>query len=432
MIKLDLSSISSYQESVKQLTNYRLASYRDVLEVERDCENLNVYPGLKDLERPRSIHILEEMGDDLSDIGKKAVLNGDIYWEHTAAGEGTRLQMGPKFFITSEELKSNLLGDGVLSREQLDSFNLLPLELGRRHLLQQIFEIRNLALEAGLDPKEVLHRQKMLIIAADETMPELMSRVHQDLGGVLPLENLRFMIQASFPGLDRVGDIWDYVPSSPKRLHNHGAMVMQKSMDRQIFTVNQSGELRYFTKDENFRDLESNLDLVSYNIEDLDYLTRALDFESMGLAIKMRSHGYAMMMEIAANNPERPIKGGLCAFDPTLKRDVMVESIRLKGYRPEDIHLLNKNFNHYLNPSRILNDLVHHGLFMPVVVKDSYVYFQPVQGDLNFMEKTLFFTRKKTLALNSLKSKADILFALKAFQNQDNQMGFRSFVEIFL
>ncbi|MDR2406088.1 MAG: hypothetical protein LBE27_06925 [Deltaproteobacteria bacterium] len=432
MIKLDLSSISSYRKSAKELANEKLSAYKDVLEVERECENINIYPGLIELERPKTIKKLEAVPHDLKSLGKEAVLNGEIYWEHTAAGEATRLMMGPKFFISPDQLKKRYLSICQESGERPELFDLIPLELGRRHLLQLVYEIRNLALEAGIDPNLVLERQKMLIVAAEETMPALIAQILKDFSSLFPLTMLRFMTQAAFPGLGKLNDVWDYVPGSPERLHNHGALVMQKAMERQIFKLSESGEPIYLTREENFTELEAYSDLVSYNIEDLDYLTRALDFESLGLATIMRKEGYSMMMEIVANNPERPIKGGCCAYDPTLQRDVVVESFRLKGYRPEDIHFLNKNFNHFMFPSRTLKKLIDFGLFMPVAVKDSYVYFQPVQGDLNFLEDTLFFTRSVMAPLNSLKSKADIKYALIAFDKQDRQAGFIKLAEDLL
>ncbi|MDR2338985.1 MAG: hypothetical protein LBF40_02465 [Deltaproteobacteria bacterium] len=431
MRKLDLSSIPAYQESARRLASRLLAPYASAKDAEGHLDEINLYPGLDSIGPPVSVRVLEEegelAGEDLGNLGKKAVLDGLVYWEHTAAGEATRLMMGPKFFITPGILERKLLEMGEAPEA---GGPIIPLGLGRRHLAQLIYEIRNLAEEAGIDPAKALSRQRMLIIAAEDTMPRLLPLVAKDFRGLFPLSSARFMTQASFPGLERQGPSWGYAPGSPLRPHNHGAMVMQKAMDGQLFLASESGGKEYLTKEENLSELGAFQDLVSYNIEDLDYLTRALDFETIGLGLRMRELGHGMMMEIAANNPERPIKGGCCAHDPGLGRDVMIESFRLGGLGPGDIRFLNKNFNHYLRPADTLRRLVDNGgIFMPVAVRDSYVYFQPVQGDLNFLEDTVFFSRRKVAPLNSLKSPADISHALGAFRAQDQQPGFREFAE---
>ncbi|MDR2198770.1 MAG: hypothetical protein LBR53_04835 [Deltaproteobacteria bacterium] len=427
MTKLDLSSPRAYMDSARSLARRLLSPYGSVSEVESDLETLNRYPGLDALEEPGSVRFLEEEGGDLESLGKEAVLEGSVYWEHTAAGEATRLGLGPKFFLKPEDLLRESPEGTPESAPSPGEGALIPLELGRRHLFQLVYELKKLAHEAGEDPLRVLSRQKMLVVAAGEGALGLVSLVAKDFRELLPSGSLHFMIQRAFPGLARRENTWDYDPDSPPRLHNHGAMVMQKTMDGQIFTEKEDGGRVYLSRGEYLAEMEKFKDLVSYNIEDLDYLTRALDFAALGLAVKKRGE-YGMMMEIVANNPERPVKGGCLARDPALKKDVMIESFRLQGYRPEDIRFLNKNFNHYLHPARLLETLRREGLFMPLAVRDGRVHFQPVQGDMNFLENTLFFARKKTAPLNSLKSRADIPAALEAFAAQDAQPGFRETV----
>jgi hypothetical protein len=136
-----------------------------------------------------------------------------------------------------------------------------------------------------------------------------------------------------------------------------------------------------------------------------------------------------MMMEIGGNNPQNPIKGGMCARDPALGRDVVVESFRLKNVPPKDIKSLNKNMNHYLNPAAALAALSREGLFMPVAVRRDRVYFQPVQGDVNFLVKTAFFTRGRTKPINSLKCPSDVPAALSAMAAQDARPEFLRLAE---
>ncbi|MDR2459657.1 MAG: hypothetical protein LBE38_02565 [Deltaproteobacteria bacterium] len=419
-----MDSLASYLQSVKKIANIRLGAYKDAREVELAAEDINVYPNLDSLKEPVNVAIMEDFDKQRRLLGKKAVIEGRVLWEHTAAGEASRLGHGPKFFITPEKLKK-MLGEGG------KSFNstLKPLELGRRHLFQLLYEIRNLAWELGINPFEVLSRQRMLVVVSEESGPNIIKTVKNDMYRLIPPEGLWFMVQPAFLGLSRQDGFWQFDPASPKHLHNHGFIIMQKTMDRQIFYQNEGGESSYFSQSAFLEELESYHDMVSYNIEDLDYLTGALDLDSIGLAMLLGEKGYGMMMEVIPNNPERPIKGGLCAHDPIIKKDVMIESFRLKGYKPIDIRYLNKNFNHYLDPAAVLKTINKKGLYMPPVVKDGYIYFQPVQGDVNFITKTLFFTRKNAKPINSLKSELDILSALEAMERQDKQPGFIKFVE---
>ncbi|MDR2352474.1 MAG: hypothetical protein LBF22_04800 [Deltaproteobacteria bacterium] len=372
---------------------------------------------------------MDEEDLDLTLLGINAVLAGEILWEHTAAGEASRLNLGPKFNFTPSLLvkKAQELG---IPCAALSSY--IPLELGRRHIFQLVFEILKLAHIAGKDLKSVMSRQKMLIIGSTDHMLQILLRIIYDLRGLIPIQNIWSMGQGSFHGLEKISGKWEFDPRSPKYLHNHGSMAMQKTMENQIYHFDSKGQLSLFTRKEFFEELSHFKDLVSYNIEDLDYLTTAIDFGSLGLAIQKKEAGYGMMMEVVFNNPERPIKGGLCAFDPILQQDVMIESFRLKGILPENIRYLNKNFNHYLNPQKTFQKLNEEGLFMPVLVKDGYLYFQPVQGDINFLTKTVFFRRKTMTSINSLKSPEDIPNALKAMESQDKQPGFKKIIEIQL
>jgi hypothetical protein len=425
MTELELKSPESYFRSVVRLADSQLSSFRDSEEVGLAADELNAYPGRDSLGPPSSGHILEDEGPGLADAGRKAVLEGRVFWEHTAAGEATRLGLGPKYFIVPTVLELALAKEGGTA----PSGGIVPLGLGRRHLLQLAYEIGRLAEESGVDPDIALARQRMLLVIPEEGVPDMAKGAARDLSGLLPRESLLFMAQTSFPGLERAGEGWRPDPGSPRRLHNHGYLAMQKTMEGQVFRLDGGGRPEYLSRAEFLGILERAWDMVSCNIEDLGYLTSALDLDTLGLAVKRRSEGYGMMMEVIPNNPERPKKGGMHAFDPALGRDVVVESFRLKGVRPEDIRFLNRNFNHYLDPARIVERIREEGLYMPVAVKDGRLYYQPVQGDISFWARTYFFSRRTAAPINSLKSTADIPSTLEAMRRQDAQPGFRAYAE---
>ncbi|MDR2455515.1 MAG: hypothetical protein LBE49_02820 [Deltaproteobacteria bacterium] len=428
MPRLDLSTPQSYVETTLALANSLLAEFRSPAEVAEAEARINAYPGLEKLEPPKSIRVLEDLSG-LEDLGRRAVLEGRVLWEHPAAGMALRLGLGPKFPLTPEVLARKAAG--LYGLEGFE--DLLPISLGLRHLLQPILEIGSLARQSGLDPAQVLFKQKVFLIVGEDSLDSVGRPALMALAKLVNPDNLWLMGQKAFHGLYRPrGGKWEVDPLSPKRLHNHGQMAMQKAMDGQILRLGPEGLLLPIERPRLEAVLDELDELVYFNIEDLDFLARAVDLESLGLAARLGRSGYGMVMELVANNPRRPIMGGMCAYDPALGRDVMIESFRLKDVAPKDILFLNKNFNHYPRPVKLVRRLREEGLFMPVRVADDRVHFQPVQGDLNFLTRTAFFTRREVRPLNSLKTAADIPAALEAMRRQDAQEGFKELAEDLL
>ncbi len=446
MSTLDLTSLETYAESCRAIADEAFAGL-DPAGVEAISQEYNAYPGLERLTPPQGLVTLEDRLDDaLRDRARRAVLEGLIFWEHAAAGEATRLNLGPKYLIHPHRLSlsHDYLAAGLLEPAHAEGedgadwarfrgrlvhpHTLLPMPLGARHLWQWAFEITRLAEEAGLDPARALARQKLLLIINEQTEAEITRQVREaDFLGLAP-ENFLFLVQPAFPGLTPGPGGWRFNDATARRLHNHGQMAMQKTMDGQVFHLRPDGRREPLSQARFFERLEETADLVSYNIEDLDYLTRALDFDTIGLALDLGDRGFGMTMEIVANHPEHPVKGGLCAHDPALGRDVVIESFRLRDFPPRRITHLNKNFNHYPNPARVFRKLHREGLFMPAAVKDDALYFQPVQGDLNFLVETAFIARRVPAALSSWKSPEDTPAALAAMARQDTQPGFVEFI----
>ncbi|OGR08942.1 MAG: hypothetical protein A3K23_03990 [Desulfobacca sp. RBG_16_58_9] len=146
------------------------------------------------------------------------------------------------------------------------------------------------------------------------------------------------------------------------------------------------------------------------------------------MALELGNQGHHMVMEVVANNSLRPQKGGMLAWDPELGRDVMIESFQLGEIQNQDIKYLNRNFNHYPRPWVSWDRVGDLGLPMPMAVKDGFLYFQPVQGDINFLVDTAFFRRLEMRPIRNLKSPATLPLAVNRMSAQDRQPGFREFV----
>lgn len=442
---VDLRSFDHYIDSCISLAHHSLSGYASLAQIEACEAEINRYPRLDRLGPPRHLVVLED-GDAQAlrvERAREALARGRVLLEHTAAGEGTRLMLGPKYLLNlgrnlslaalahdlSQEYGREVT-PAALARE-LDVLpqELLPISLGNRHMLQLAFDLANLVRGLGADPREVLPRQHILVIVSEELAARIEREFRQWHFFGFDRRRVFFMVQQSFHGLSYRAGRFMYDQAAPRRLHNHGQMVMQETMDRQLFTWTgpRAEDRRYLSRQEAADWLAGFDDKISYNIEDLDYLTGSLDLPALGLALELGEQGYHMVMEVVANNPESPQKGGMLAWDAELGREVMIESFQLGGLPKREIQFLNRNFNHYPQPLQSWRRVGEAGLPMPVAVKEGFLYFQPVQGDINFLVNTAFFRRQELKPIRNLKNQKNLPLAINCLAAQDRQPGFSEF-----
>ena len=109
---------AQYINSCLALAQTRLGHFSSIAEIAAQERHLNRYPRLELLETPRQILVLED-GADAARLARAqaAVLRGEVLFEHAAAGEGTRLMLGPKYFLNpAQELSVARLAH-LLSQE---------------------------------------------------------------------------------------------------------------------------------------------------------------------------------------------------------------------------------------------------------------------------------------------------------------------------
>ncbi len=442
---VDLRSRDHYLASCIALAQENLSHFGSLAEIAAQERRINCYPRLGQLEAPHQIHLLGEEDPRAVRRAKEAVARGKVLFEHAAAGEGTRLFLGPKYRLnigrdlkleTIAHLMSMEAGE-VIPPETLAAQigealqDLLPLSLGTRHMLQLAFDLERLARELGELPPEVLARQHRLIVVSEEMAASIEKEFYQwRFYGFHP-QRVYFMVQESFHGLNLKDGRFFFDAATPRRLHNHGQMVMQQTIDRQLFSLpgTHAWERVYHSQEAVGDWLQGFVNKISYNIEDLDYLTGALDFPCLGLVLELGEQGFNMVMEVVANNPVKPQKGGMLAWDRELQQDVMIESFQLGDISNRDIAFLNRNFNHYPQPFKSWRRVWDEGLPMPVTVKEGFLYYQPVQGDINFLVPTAFFRRREMPPIRNLKTPAALPLAINCMAAQDRQPGFREFVQ---
>jgi len=287
-----------------------------------------------------------------------------------------------------------------------------------------------------------LAKQTTLMVLNEQTAEEIIEEFKRfDFFGLNP-KKVYFMVQRSFHGIYiKEGCLfYDQTTEKNKRLHNHGQMVMQKIHNNVIFRVDpkNTGKKIYISNSEFEKILAEHEDLLSYNVEDLGYLTCSVDLPSLSLALDLGKKGYSMVMEIVGQNPLKPQKGGACFFDKKLGRVVMIETNQLKDIKNEEIKHLNKNFNHFPNPAKSYRIMKEKGLPISFEVKNTfnqsgdpcdYIYANSVQGNINFLVKTAYVMRKNLKPIYNWKSPATTPLAVKAMADQDRQEGFKEFVK---
>jgi hypothetical protein len=472
--KLVLTSFDTYMQSSLKNFKWQIKNFfGDTSELEAEhvkekLAELNSYENTAHLKPIKQEHIviLDEQKIDASEA-EKVLLNGEFFWEHAAAGEATRLGLGTKYILklrdftvekmielrkqeikedfkkdpeTAKRLTAELTPESLLKQMGCRPEETFPISLGTRHMLQTAFDLIRLAKKHGKKPEEVLAKQKMLIVLNEATADKIVDEFMRYNYFGFDRKKILFMVQKSFHGIDlKKGEpFYDMSHDRHKRLHNHGQMVMQKTHDNAIFYIDDDTSEYYLRSDEFEKILATTKDLVSYNIEDIDYLTNAIDLHSLALCLTLGKQGYGMAMEIVAQNPLRPQKGGACFWDEKKNRIVMIETNQLKDVKLEDITYLNKNFNHYPNPAEAFKAVKQGGLHLHVDVKLStdhkgnpkyYIYFCTPQGDINFLVKTAYIMRKNLKPISNWKSPATTPPTVKACFMQDRQPGFKEFAE---
>ena len=471
---LSLESASTYKKSALAALKEQLEKHYSDLSLvsldELEITNLNVYPNLKQLKdlSHDEIIILDEKEMDIT-LAEETVLNGEFFFEHACAGEATRLGLGTKYLVNLRDLsiskiskimedekiadmkkdrdleKSDILIAKQMSSEERvkelcggDTSSLANLSLGSRHMLQLAFDIKKLADKHKRDWKEVLKKQSLLIVLNEQTSNKIIDNFIKYNFFGFDQSQVYFMIQMSFHGIHVMDKqlVYDEQSVESKRLHNHGQMYMQKTHNNSVFYIKDSEKV--FLKSSEFETvLSKHKDLLSYNIEDIGYLTSSIDYYSLAKALELGEQGFEMVMEIVSQNPDKPQKGGAAFYDPILAKNVMIESNRLLDLRNEEIKHLNKNFNHYPMPAKSWSKVKENGLHMCYAVKKTvagkaYLYPCPVQGDINLLVKTAFLMRKELKPIQAWKSPATTPDAVKAMFEQDGQEGFLDFVKLFV
>jgi len=290
----------------------------------------------------------------------------------------------------------------------------------------------------ALNPSEVLKDQVTLTIVNEETslgiIRELVRLNHL---GLSP-ENTLFMVQEKGLGISIEDGQLHYDPTSDFKLWNHGDMKMQQTLAKKVFWARinpKKGELEriYLSPEELEIRLAGMKNLISYPIEDLDYLTGSINMHNLALALRLGTEGYHMTMEAVAQQ-DPPQKGGFFTFDPTTGKVVCIESdcggtvvVNDDPASLARIAYLNKNFNNFPFPAHAFKALSNQEMPDHLTVKGGHLYTQTPQGDQNFNLPTAVIMWEPVQSIRNLKQLPHCAPTLLDMLKQDQQPGFLDF-----
>jgi hypothetical protein len=410
---------------------------------------LRAYPGLEQCD-PKAvgarIHKITEGSvtkDELKEA-ERVKLAGEEIVEDAAAGEATRLGLGTKYLLTPQRIAEaltlhNLRNPGTIIPIPVSPQSLAPISLGVRHKLQLVYDLTQMASSPqfgpALNPKEVLKSQFTLTVLNEETeLSILRETARLNHFGLRPEQTL-FVVQEKGLGMTiSEGEVL-FDPQSEWRLWNHGDMKLQQTLEGKIFwvrTKSMSGELeRVFIKPEEYEDyLSAMRNLISYPIEDIDYLTGSIDLHSLAVSLRLGKQGARMTMEAVAQQ-DPPQKGGFFTFTPQKGEVVCIESdcggdvvVESDPRTLARIEYLNKNFNSFPNPVEAFRALALLTNFLHLTVKGEWLYPQIPQGDQNFNLDTSVIMWDPVKPIRNFKTLSHGAPTLLAMQAQDRQPGF--------
>jgi len=385
------------------------------------------------------------------------VQSGRLFTEHTVGGLATRIndsaqrvRFGPKYFMRPKDMAREI---GVCGYDTL-----LDLTLGERHFLQLAYALVKLARQMGGDRwTEVLDRQNLSVVDNTRVNGQIVESFTKF--GFFGFSPKRVLFNSSefYAGLvledgklyfdsavDEKGNL------AHSRIHNHGIVPMQACMENTFFTIDpHTGQRNQVARHEYLRILKSVADLISFNVEDLDFFADPLDLKAIGIAMQFAQAGFRMVQDVMRQKqpPLEPQKGGMLCLDPTLFDSLTSQMGRLVIRESFELDLppeknadgtpnpayqealrkfgyINRNTNQYPHPAEISEILERHGLpVYPDVYREEDGALRignlSPQGDINLLVPTAYVFRDS--AIRSLKARSDLALTLERLKAQDEQ-----------
>lgn len=445
-----------YDRGLKGLTNHRIIN---------DLPYINQYPNLNSLYYEPQKGQLTDIPNIVLSQEKERIAaligNGLSITRHDAAGSGTRLGLGSKYFLTPKQLvkaayrskNPEVIAEMDALREKLksecdlkgDPFNnILPISFGNRHMLQHAINTKSIAESSGQDPKRLIKSAINFVVIGQKSAFDIIDEFQENNFFGFSPDNTLFFIQKTHHGfsLSKDGD-FRYDTKTPQHLYDHGAIDLESIVGDQIFKIgNNGGRFNFLKRSEYFDILKKTEHMVSYNIADSHFIYSPPDYQGFSAALRLgEEKAYRMIMEVVGQKKDYPQEGGFLAEDRNLDRTVMLESGQ-NGISIHDgdasikflraIKFLNRNVNHLIHPYEAIDALIKDSIPIQLTAIDGHLYPQLKQGAKNFILPTGFVKRVNMTPIQSLKTISDIPETLGSMIRQDRQRGFEEFVQAVL
>lgn len=410
---------------------------------------------------------------------EKRILEGEVMWEHMVGGNASRMEINREKFVLSpqdlidryevfykadKEEKSRKGGLSTLPPPETIAGLAKPNDqgienselFGVRHMLAFAFNIKKLADKHGVSWQDALSKQTVFMIANEKIFDNIIGLFKAFGYFGLDSSKVFFMASSNYDALVLTERGRFIEQPAEGFIHNHGAARLETTTDNTWFTVN-GGERKKHPAEEIARIYGEHANLQSQPIEDLDYLMRPIDTNTITLALNTETlvgGNYNMMMDVVGQKPENPQKGGVLVFDPDFfepdeGRVVMIEAFqtypRFFHYIDKvarrlwrNIKWLNLNMNNYPDPQVLFKMIQNEGLPVWFEVKNGGFRNESPQGDANYGLRTLFVARTEIvgqdqapITIRNLKDAGDIPNGLRSLWEQQEQPGFWELVSEF-
>jgi len=325
-----------------------LPQLRDVLsqgnieEAQKIIDRVNSYNGdPQALELPEVLNVEDFINScDYSYYHEKAlslILDGKYGVEFFFAGAATRLRnslervlgkeraqklAGPMYFVDIWAI-AEALG------YKLPEYALKGVGMGPRQFLQLNTVLTQLALQAGVEPREVLSKQK-IILHINSGIEERVRRdlVEHNFYGFNP-QNIIFVVQPVLPGFKIEKDQVIPVVESPKYPYGHGYAFQQLLTSGVSYYIDRENRATYLDRNALEFLENSGVEILAMGrINDLTKFTsQILDIDKISFALRLIEQGYNIVTEIVYNPQQQ--KGGFFFKDMQSGKQFFLEGLSL-------------------------------------------------------------------------------------------------------
>lgn len=437
---LVLQDFALAQKIINEINSYK--ANPDNLEI---ADVLNVYDFFTSLEYPT-----------YREKALRAVIEGNYAIEMFFAGAATRLRSsleevlgkdladklaGPMYFVDIWKI-AEALG------YEVPEHAIRGIGMGPRQLIQLNVKLKWLAQEAGVEPQEVLDRQKIIL----HINSEIENRVREDLirhnfYGFNP-QNVIILVQPVLEGYTIEENNQIVVVEGSRRYpYGHGYAFEQIAKKAQGYRIDKANESHYLSESViGFLRREGVQILVIGRINDLTkFSSQIIDLDKLAFGLKLIDDGYNIVTEIVYNPQAQ--KGGIFLKDKQTGKQFFLENLSLQTdmlqtrldelrfeVRSQGIPSLPNSVTRTIFNLEDLEKILSAPLPVNLRIRDKgYIYPELLWGDVTHLgSANTVGIMKGEEFIQDFKELKDLGLAIEYLSAQDENEDFRRVAERYL